>query len=327
MPNEPSATALAAGRSVLIEHGTAAPVAAPTPAAYTLRGSTANFDVSYDSTLGANGAAMADAILAHCEPDLAQLRSYFGGVTAGRFSVFIDPGAFGAFHDSCADTGIHCAAFSGTDGDLENFLNCAEVDEVLMAVQAKGWNCGFSNGEGLSRVLATELHPASLGRFATASVWLNSARQDFVTQTEFTDRDHVSIGCATLFINYLRHQLHFTLPQIVQAGGATLQQTYETLTGSSDAFGSFAALLDSFFPPGVTVNLPNDNPFPITDVPDVLFMPAGGAARIVLLRGLTPKFTGANQGGSYVRSQSPNPGTLVSGGGVVTMFLVHGPTP
>jgi hypothetical protein len=106
---------------------------------------------------------------------------------------------------------------------LANFLNCAEVDEVLMAAQAKGWNCGASAGEGLSRVLATELHPASLGVFASASHWLNSARPDWVTQTEGTDRDHVATGCATLFINYLRHQLHFSLAQIVQAGGTTLQ--------------------------------------------------------------------------------------------------------
>src|SRR5215469_14266555 len=276
----PAATA---HHSVLIEPGGAIPVTAAAPAAYTLAGSTADFDVYYDTSLGSEGQALADAILGSCEPDLSQLRSFFGGVSAGRFSVFIDPGSFGAFHYGCAGTVIHCAAYNATDGDLENFLNCAEVSEVLMAAQAKGWNCGASAGEGLSRVLATELHPASLGNFASASHWLNSARPDWVTQTEGTDRDHVSIGCATLFINYLRHQLHFTLPQIVQAAGSTLQQTFETLTGSSVAFGPFSALLDAFFPPGVPISLPNDNPFPIADVPDVLFMPTGAAARIVIL--------------------------------------------
>src|SRR5215469_4952854 len=274
----PAATA---HHSVLIEPGGAIPVTAAAPAAYTLAGSTADFDVYYDTSLGSEGQALADAILGSCEPDLSQLRSFFGGVSAGRFSVYIDPGTFGAFHYGCAGTEIHCAAYNATDSDLENFLNCAEVSEVLMAVQAKGWNCGASAGEGLSRVLATELHPASLARFASASRWLNSARPDWVTQTEVTDRDYVSIGCATLFINYLRHQLHFSLAQIVQAAGTTLQQTYEQLTGSTDAFGPFASLLEAAFPPNVTVNLPNDNPFPLSKVPPVVSETARSASQDV----------------------------------------------
>lgn len=316
-----------ARHSVLIEPGGAIPLNAPAPAAYTLRGSTGDFDVSYDTTLGSDGQALADAILGHCEQDLSQLRSFFGAGSTGRFSVFIDPGTFGAYHSGCAATVIHCAAYNATDGDLENFLNCAEVDEVLMAVQAKGWNCGASAGEGLSRVLAAELHPASLGRFASASHWLNSARPDWVTQTEGTDRDYVSIGCATLFINYLRHQLHFSLAQIVQAAGTTLQQTYERLTGSTDAFGPFASLLEARFPPGVTVDLPNDNPFPLSEVPDVMFMPAKAAGKDVLWRGLVPKFTGAGQQNSFVNSQSPIAGDVVPGGSVVSMHLIQGETP
>jgi hypothetical protein len=213
------------------------------------------------------------------------------------------------------------------DGDLANFLNCAEVSEVLMAAQAEGWNCGASAGEGLSRVLATELHPASLSLFVSAPRWLNSARPDWVTQTEGTDRDYVSIGCATLFINYLRHQLHFSLAQIVQAGGTTLQQTYERLTGSTDAFGPFARLLEARFPLGVTVNLPNDNPFALSEVPYVLFEPAKAAGEDVLSSGLVPKFTGAGQRNSFVNSQSPLAGKVVPSGSIVTMRLVPGPPP
>jgi hypothetical protein len=283
----PAATAR---HSVLIQPGGAIPIVRPPlpPAVYTFAGSTADFDVAFDSTLGSVGQPLADAILGRCEQDLSQLRSFFGGVSAGRFSVFIDPGPPSAWHRNCAAREIHCDVNYAVDGDLANFLNCAEVDEVLMAGQAKGWNCGASAGEGLSRVLATELHPASLGHFASASHWLNSARPDWVTQTEGTDRDYVSIGCATLFINYLRHQLRFSLAQIVQAGGTTLQQTYERLTGSTDAFGPFASLLEAAFPPGVTVNLPNDNPFPLSEVPDVMFEPARLAGRDVLLSGLVP---------------------------------------
>jgi hypothetical protein len=304
--------------SVLFEPGGAIPLRPP-PATYVFQGSTANFDVAYDATLVSVGAALADAILGRCEQDLSQLRSFFGGVSTDRFSVFIDPYTkYGAYHLGCASREIHClnVAVNAADGDLENFLNCAEVDEVLMAVQAKGWYCGGSAGEGLSRVLATELHPASLNtslaNFSSASFWLNSARPDWVTQTEGTDHDHVSIGCATLFINYLRHQLRFSLAQIVQAGGTTLQQTYERLTGSTDAFGPFASLLEAAFPPSVTVDLPNDNPFPLSQVPYVLNEPAKAAATEILWSGLIPKFTGADQQNSYVNSQSPIAGKVVA---------------
>ena len=232
---------------------------------YTSRGSTANFDVYYDNSLGINGQTLADAVLANCEWDFAQLQGWFGGVAAGRFSVYIDPGSFGAYHANCTATEIHCAA-SGTDGALVNMLNVAEVDEVIMANQGAGWGCGFSAGEGLSRVLATQRYPASLDGFASASTWLNSSRPDWVTQTETTDRNYVSIGCATLFLNYLRYQLHFSLARIVEAGGTTLQQTYQRLTGSADAFGPFSALLQRHFPVGTPVTLTgSDNPFPLLD--------------------------------------------------------------
>ena len=233
---------------------------------YTLRGSTPNFDVSYDNSLGTNGQNLADAVLANCERDLFQLRGWFGGVAAGRFAVYIDPGSFGAYHASCAATELHLAAFAGTDGALENMLNVAEADEVMMANQGAGWNCGASAGEGLSRVLATQRYPASLDGFASASSWLNSNRPDWVTQTDGTDRNYVSIGCATLFLNYLRYQLHFSLVRIVEAGGTTLQQTYQRLAGSADAFGPFAALLQRHFPAGTAVNhAGTDNVFPLLD--------------------------------------------------------------
>jgi hypothetical protein len=88
--------------------------------AYTQRGSTANFNVYYDDSLGANGQALADAVLAHCEQDFAQLRAWFGVMPGALpFNVYIDPGSFGAYHASCAATELHLAAFGGTDGALE----------------------------------------------------------------------------------------------------------------------------------------------------------------------------------------------------------------
>ena len=168
-------------------------------------------------------------------------------------------------HATCTATEIHCAAFGETDGALVNMVNVAEAAEVMMAAQNAGWNCGASAGEGLSRVLATQRYPAELDGFASAASWLNSARPDWVSTTQDTDRDYVSIGCATLFVNYLRYQLHISLARIVQAGGTTLQAVYQHLTGSADAFGPFAALLQRHFTPGLDVDLPGDNPFPLLD--------------------------------------------------------------
>jgi hypothetical protein len=230
---------------------------------YTQEGNTANFNVYYDKSLN-NGKALADDVLARCEQDFAELRALFGVTPGGLpFNVYIDPGTFGAYHAGCAATELHLAAFGGTDGALENMLNVAEADEVMMAAQNAGWDCGASAGEGLSRVLATEAYPAELDGFASAASWLDGTRPDWVTNTEPTDRDYVSIGCATLFLNYLRYQRRFPWIRIVRAGGATLAQTYQALTGRTDAFPPFAALLQSRFPSGRPSGVTNDNPFPI----------------------------------------------------------------
>jgi hypothetical protein len=259
--------------SVLVRPDVAIPPTVPRLAAdggpYTLRASTAHFQVYYENGLGANGPVLADAVLATCERDYLQLQGYFGGITpAGLpFPVYVVAGNFGAYHASCGATEMHCAAFSGANADLVRMLVVAEADEVFMAAQGAGWDCGASSGEGLSRVLATELYPAQLDGFASAASWLDSNRPDYVTNTDPTDRRYVSIGCATLFLNYLRHQLHFSWAQIVQAAGPTLADTFAKLTGqpAPNAFAPFAALLLRRFPTGTPSGLTNDNPFPIFD--------------------------------------------------------------
>src|SRR5438105_4835638 len=81
--------------------------------------------------------------------------------------------------------------------------------------------------DGLSRIFATELYPASLDGFASGASWLDGGRPDYVNATDPTDRNYVSIGCATLFLNWLRYQLHFTWAEIVAAGAPTLAGTYQ----------------------------------------------------------------------------------------------------
>src|SRR6266567_243164 len=134
-----------------------------------------------------------------------------------------------------------------------------------------GWDCAGSNGEALSRVLAAEIYPNELTppgldvTFASGWRWLNSARPDWVNNTEPTDQNLVSIGCGTLCINYLRFQLGYSLSQIVQTGGGTLGETYRRLTGRTDGFQRFSALLAVYFPIAQPSTLSNDNPFPLSE--------------------------------------------------------------
>jgi len=235
---------------------------------YVQRGSTQNFVVSYEGSLGADGQTFADAVLAVCEQDYTFLQGVFGNISIQGlpFQVYLrqgDSNNGGAYHYSCDATALYCFITPGEPTELASMLVVAEEDEVFMANQNVGWNCGYSNGEGLSRVLATELHPSALNGFASAASWLDSNRPDWVDNTEQTDTDYVSIGCSTLFLNYLRYQLGMNWSNIVQAGGDTLAQTYSNLTGSSDGFSPFATLLRSRFPQGTPSGLQNDNPFPI----------------------------------------------------------------
>jgi hypothetical protein len=244
---------------------------------YTFAGRTSNFDVYYDNSLGGAGHNMANAILANCERDYGEMVGWFSGVTAGRFSVYVDPGSFGAYHANCSATELHVAAFSATDGNLVNMLTMAEVDEVFMASQGR-WNCGYSNGEGLSRVLTTQLYPGSLGGFASASTWLNTpGRPDYVDVTDPSDRNYVSLGCTTLFLNFLRHQLRFSWQQIVRAGAPTLAQTYTNLTGRTDGLTRFKNLLQAYYPEGTPVSLAGDNVFPLPGRMEVFARGADGA--------------------------------------------------
>lgn len=258
-----------------------------------LRGTTPHFNVYYDDTaLGANGAAIADGVLATCEQDYNTMAGFFGGITpAGLpFNILIaalDPsgqGGGGAYHYGCGAVDLYCDAKTtpGLDIDYTRMLLVAEAVEVFSNAQGLGWDCGASNGEGLSRVLATELYPAELDGYSTAAAWLDTPdRPDFVNVNDPTDTNSVSTGCSVLFLNYLRYQLNYPWPQIVAAGAPTLGQTYQNLTGQPDGLTPFKALLEAAYPTGIPSGLTNDNPFPL---PSALTARASG----VQFRGRVP---------------------------------------
>lgn len=237
----------------------------------TAGGSTAHFTICYDPSLP-NGQTLSNDLLANCEQDLARLQSIWPGTpSAASFQVSIRVGA-GASH---VGSDITVNATASTDGLGLPGLLVAEVDEIFMSTQeamlGKGFNPGYSHGEGLSRVLAAERYPGVAGRFAVARDWLDTARPDWISNTEQTDQDGVSYGCATLFLNYLRHQLGFSWQQIVAAADDTLALVAQNL-GVHNAYADFVAVVARHYPAGVPAanlpvdpeGLPIDNLFPLS---------------------------------------------------------------
>ena len=173
-----------------------------------------------------NGPLIADAVIAKCEQDYAALKSWFGGIDpagvppSGNFKSLSLPliqavtVVVGPINWGCSAATLYADAkwIPALDVEYTQLLVVAEEVEVFEAAQGKGWNCGGSNGEGVSRVLAEALHPSGIVSWMySALTWLNSpSRPDYVSVTYPTDRNYVSTGCAVLYLYYLRYQLDFT---------------------------------------------------------------------------------------------------------------------
>ena len=93
-------------------------------------------------------------------------------------------GSGGAYHHGCDFTsgGVMYvdATFANTTAnplDLEVSLYIAELSECCMGAQGRGWGCGSSNGEGLSRFLAENSAPPGFAnsrirrRFGFLETW------------------------------------------------------------------------------------------------------------------------------------------------------------
>jgi hypothetical protein len=225
-----------------------------------------NITVSYDPALGASGLALAQEMLKVVSAPYQDMQTIFG-IAGGPITVVVAPlsgrndGSGGAYHYGCDFTsgGVLYldATFSNTTAnplDLEVSLYIAELSEAFMGAQSRGWGCGFSNGEGLSRFCAENASPGVIPAWGiTAPSWEQAEFPDWVTKTEQTDRDYTSTGCAITYIYWMR-SLGFTISQIVQAGGATLAANYQTLTGRTTAYQDLVGAVEH-----LTIN--SDNPF------------------------------------------------------------------
>jgi hypothetical protein len=248
-------------------------------------GSSAHYKISYDDSLSpADGLARATALLGVCERDYGLMASWFTGLSLPYslpVAVNIVPGG-----SAGASWGppISLRPGDGSGLDVVRYLLVAEVVEMFMLSQNKGWfapdgsNEGAA-GEGLSRFLSTEfLRQSGLGFampwFDTARFWLNSNRLDYVNNID--EYDHApdeKSGCATLFIYYLSYQLGYDIQRIINAAASTLAGVYRNLTGDvADPFPAFKQMLDNAFPrtapdgSPITSVVPGtnpDNPYPL----------------------------------------------------------------
>ena len=227
-----------------------------------------NTTVYYDPSLGTPGATLAQQILARM-PNTYNSSQAFFAIPGQPVNVIIaavnnvTDGNGGAYHYGCSFNpggDLYCDAAFGNP-DLTNGLVVAELTESFMGAQNKGWNCGGSNGEALSRLLAEQLSggaQGALSAYATGPTWDQDGRPNWIDATEDTDQSQDSTGCGVVYMYWMMSR-GFTAAQITQAAcpDGTLASNYTALVGAgANAWSDFSAAVAAL-PNGVT----SDNPW------------------------------------------------------------------
>jgi hypothetical protein len=246
-----------------------------------------NFQVHYEDTIP-NALTRAQAIAAVCEHEFTVLTGWFGIAnafgTSDRIHVYLkDPDGSGAGnggYQSGGKSNIHLDVQSANRSasnaaEMVKMLFINELVEVFMSynnqhgANKNSWKAENSDGEALSQLCGIERfrtgHYLYYGSFVDS--WLqNNGRPDYVTNPENTDRHSLSYGCGLLFLYYLKSQLNYSVPKIIQNGGSSLEALYKNLTGQSNAFAAFNGLVSQYFPMGNTPLFGTfDDPFPLLD--------------------------------------------------------------
>lgn len=225
-------------------------------------GQTTNFTVFSDGS--PEGDEAAAALLRSAEADLGAVQQWFSGVTLPElpFTVYTDPQAGGAYHFGCGGTDVHV---ENDPARAPGYL-VAEVVEVFEDTLANGWDCGRTNGEALSRVLAFERYDLLAQDFMPLEQeWWANGHPDFVNDNSSDDRNQIANGCGDLFLYYLHSQLNLGWADIIRAGGDSLGSAYRTLAGyeGGQGFADFIAGLSGLSREGALVLPPNGNPYPL----------------------------------------------------------------
>jgi hypothetical protein len=228
-----------------------------------------NATLYVDPSLGKPGSDLARAILATLDTICGHSQAYFG-IPLQPVNVIIaaignaTDGSGGGYHYGCdfATGGdIYCDAAFGNP-DMTGGLVVAELTECFMGAQKKGWDCGGSNGEALSRFLA-ELESGgpqgALAGFSTGPAWDRAGRPNWIDASEPTDQDETSIGCGMVYLYWMRSR-GFTAARITQAGSpeGTLAGNYAALTGRASAWHDFTAAVAKL-PRGIISDDPWEN--------------------------------------------------------------------
>jgi hypothetical protein len=223
--------------------------------------------VYYDTGLQPQGVDLARQVLISSASIYAECQGYFS-VQGRPVSVIIaavnsvTDGSGGAYHKGCdfiSGADLYCDVAFG-NLPLTCALIVAELTECFMGLQNKGWDCGGSNGEALSRFLAQDYSggpDGPLAEYATAQQWEAAGRPDWIDATAPTDQDPVSIGCGIVYLYWMKSK-GITPAQITQAGcpDGTLQSNYSALTGQANAWTEFSTALAKL--PGP---IASDNPW------------------------------------------------------------------
>lgn len=214
--------------------------------------------VYYDPNTGADGKAVAQYVLDHIDDVMASCDFWFGVKGRGG-NVIVAPDFGGAYHYGCDFDSGGDWYLSLSDKDTTVGLAVAEITESYMGLQAKGWNCGGSGGEALSRVLAEIATGGATGAMIDYSAGPSWNGANWIDRDSGTDQDYPSTGCGVLYLWWMLSQGH-TIEAITQAGesGGVLAGNYRTLTGKTTAWTDFKAAVAAV---GGAGSFDNDNPF------------------------------------------------------------------
>ena len=222
-----------------------------------------------DTSLPANAKIVAAALLGEAPNLVKQCEAWFG-IPCQPVNLIVAPlsgsndGTGGAYHYGCdfatgGDLYVDYAAqHDGVTMDAGLFI--AELTECFMGTQGKGWNCGGSGGEALSRLCAELVSggPAgALGAFASAPSWEQAGKPNWIDADQGSDQDYPSIGCGMVYLSWLM-SMGYSAAQITQAGepAGTLASNYTALTGKTTAWADFMAGVSALGKP-----ITNDDPF------------------------------------------------------------------
>jgi hypothetical protein len=220
--------------------------------------------VYFDPTLGDPARQNAQDLVNDAERVVTANDKIFG-TTGGHVDVIIfalngtTDGTGGADHMGCD---YSTGAAIEVDASFGNSARVSALFEAELSECSMGGNlCGCSTGEALSRWCAAVIGNNALSDFATAPQWWQDGMPNYVDQTDPTDQNADSTGCAMAFLSWLMSQGHslndIAQEMVSQGDSGTLAQLYANLASdaAANAWPNFQAAVQNVSP------ITTDDPF------------------------------------------------------------------